>query len=168
MDITFNCPHCDQELEVDSAGAGSSIECPSCKEQITIPGDKAASSGSVPTPPPPSGAHASPMASSAAAKVEKHLKVPVRATPSESLIVKAKPPLDAAAKETDKGIKSKTIRRTECIEVGHDKFDEVVTGFLNKIGEANIISISPITYTHIDSGSQKILTEYGVLIIYRC
>ena len=29
MDIVFNCPNCDQELAVDSTGAGSNIECPS-------------------------------------------------------------------------------------------------------------------------------------------
>ena len=37
MDVNFNCPHCDQELEVDSGGAGQSIECPSCGESIVIP-----------------------------------------------------------------------------------------------------------------------------------
>ena len=26
MDITFNCPHCDQELAVDQSGAGSQID----------------------------------------------------------------------------------------------------------------------------------------------
>ena len=76
-------------------------------------------------------------------------------------------PLEVAAKETDKKIRSRTIRHTDCIEVGHDKYDEVVTNFLNKIGEANIINITPINYTNLDIGTQKLMTEYGVFIIYR-
>jgi len=32
MEIIFNCPHCDQELAVDSEGAGSEIKCPTCGE----------------------------------------------------------------------------------------------------------------------------------------
>jgi len=174
MDIIFNCPACEQELEVTSAGAGSQIECPNCGETIEIPqvGAKgtrtsgADSSGSIPVGAVP-GPIVNPIATSAAAKVEKHLKVPVRATPSESLIAKPHPTLEVAAKDTDKKIRVKTIRRTDCVEVGHDKFDEVVSSFLIKVGEANIINISPVSYTHIDIGSQKILTEYGVLIVFR-
>lgn len=175
MDIIFNCPKCEQELEVDSTGAGSEINCPSCGETITIPqvGTKgtrtsgADSSSSIPV----SSAHAanpvSAMATSAAAKIEMHLKVPVRATPTESLIAKPLPPLEVAAKETDKKVRVRIIRHTDCIEVGHDKFEEVISQFLGKVGEANIISLSPLTYTHLDIGSQKIMTEYAVLIVYR-
>ena len=61
----------------------------------------------------------------------------------------------------------KTIRHTDCIEVGHDRFDEFVTNFLQKIGEANVVSITPMTYTHIDIGSQKIMTEYAVMVVYK-
>jgi hypothetical protein len=75
--------------------------------------------------------------------------------------------LEVAAKESDKKIRTKTIRHTDCIEVGHDKFDEVVTNFLSKVGEANIISINPINYTYLDIGTQKLMTEYGVLVVYR-
>jgi len=108
-----------------------------------------------------------PIASSAAAKVEMHLKVPVRTTPTESLIERPPPPLEAAAKETDKRIRVKTIKHTDCIEVGHDKFDEVVSNFLGKIGEANVISITTLTYTHLDIGTQKLLTDFGVMVVYR-
>ena len=86
---------------------------------------------------------ANPISSSAAARVELHLKVPTNKT-SESLIAKPLAPLEVAAKESDKKIRTKTIRRTDCVEVGHDKFDEVVTNFLSKVGETNIISINPI------------------------
>jgi len=169
MDIIFNCPKCEQELAVDSTGAGSEINCPACSEKIVIP---AVSKGPAPAPsaPPPSHdpAHpVNPMATSAAAKVEMHLKVPVGSKPTESLIGRPIPPLEVTAKETDKKIKVKTIRHTDCIEVGHDKFDEFVTTFLQKVGESNIINISPLTYTHLDIGSQKLMTEYAVLIVYK-
>jgi hypothetical protein len=61
----------------------------------------------------------------------------------------------------------KTIRHTDCIEVGHDKFDEVVTNFLERVGEQNIHSISPMTYTHLDIGSQKLMTEYAIMNVYK-
>jgi hypothetical protein len=51
--------------------------------------------------------------------------------------------------------------------VGHDKFDEVVTNFLVRIGETNIISINTLNYTTLDIGSQKIMTDFGVMIVYR-
>jgi len=172
MDIIFKCPECEQELAVDSAGAGSEIECPSCGEKIVIPEQASAPVAPLNIPSPsaaPAGAHqpVNAIASSAAAKVEMHLKVPVSAKPTGSLIAKTNKPLEVAAKETDKKVRVKTIRHTDCIEVGHDKFDEFVTNFLVKVGEPNIISINPLTYTHIDIGSQKLLTDYAVMIVYR-
>jgi ribosomal protein S27E len=171
MDVIFNCPKCDQELAVDSAGAGQEINCPSCGEAIIIPrgdgagrpvsGDSERGGGGIPTIAP-----VNPIATSAAAKVEMHLRVPVHKT-TESLIEKPLAPLEVAAKDTDKKIRVKTIRHTDCIEVGHDKFDEVVTNFLIKIGEANIVNITPLTYTHLDIGSQKLMTEYGVMVVYK-
>jgi len=178
MDIIFNCPHCDQELEVDAAGAGSEIECPSCEESIIIPqpGSKGTRTNGADSPhglPTFGGAPAdtlnpaNPISTSAAAKVELHLKVPVRKT-SESLIAKPKvATLEGAAKNVDKQIRVKTIRHTDCIEVGHDKFDEFVTNFLQKIGETNVVSITPLTYTHVDIGTQKILTDYAVMVVFK-
>lgn len=83
------------------------------------------------------------------------------------LIKKANAPLEIAARGGDKAIRVKTIRRTDCVEVGKDRFDDMVTEILNKIGEANIIGIHPITYTHIDLGSRQLMTDFGVLIIFR-
>jgi DNA-directed RNA polymerase subunit RPC12/RpoP len=34
MDISFNCPHCDQHLAADESGAGMTVNCPSCNERI--------------------------------------------------------------------------------------------------------------------------------------
>jgi DNA-directed RNA polymerase subunit RPC12/RpoP len=184
MDIIFDCPQCEQELAVDGSGSGSEIECPSCGETIVIPAsgkeaegetaaaapvDAAAAAAAAKAAndrfiPPPS---VNAIASSAAAKVEMHLKVPVSAKPTASLIAKVNKPLEVSAKESDKTIRVKTIRHTDCIEVGHDKFDETVTAFLNKVGEKNIVSITPLTYTFLDIGSQKIMTEYAVFVVYK-
>jgi hypothetical protein len=171
MDVIFNCPKCDQELAVDASGAGTEIECPSCGEPIVIPSSgpparlgnadhvAAAARGGGPI---------NAMASSAAAKVERHLKVPVHKTPAASLIEKPLAPLEVAATNAaDKKIRVKTIKHTDCVEVGHDKFDEVVTNFLAKIGESNIVNITTLSYSHLDIGTQKLLTDFGVMIVYR-
>ena len=168
MDIIFNCPHCEQELAIDSSGAGSEIQCPSCSQKITIP--------DAPTPPLRESAPATPaggqqsshtISSSAAAKVEMHLKVPVRDKPGEVLIAKPKLPLEAVAKGADKKIRVRTIRHATCVESGHDKFDERVTEFLHEVGEANLVGVHTISYTHFDVGTQKILTDYGLIVLYR-
>lgn len=171
MDVIFNCPKCEQELAVDSSGIGSEIDCPSCGEAIVIPEPNQVPHSGIPTLPPEAGARAAsnpanPIAASAAAKVEMHLRVPTNKTP-EVLIAKPLAPLEVAAKETDRKIRVKTIKHTDCVEVGHDKFDEVVTNFLGKVGEPNVISITTLSYTHLDIGTQKLLTDFGVMIVYR-
>ena len=107
------------------------------------------------------------MASSAAAKVEMHLKVASDKAHTESLISKPLTPLDAVVKDTDKKIRVKSIRHIDCVEVGHDKFDEKVTAFLQEVTETNLIGIHTISYEIFDVGVQKIMTDYGVLIVYR-
>jgi DNA-directed RNA polymerase subunit RPC12/RpoP len=167
MDIIFNCPHCDQEMAVDNSGAGSEIQCPSCGEKIMIP--------AAATPPTPDSVPAGTMgggashtiASSAAAKIEMHLKVPVRDKPGEVLIAKPKPPLEAVARGADKKVRVRTIRHATCIENGHDKFDEKVTEFLNEIGESNLVGIHTVGYTHFDVSTQKIVEDYGIVVVYR-
>jgi hypothetical protein len=171
MDVIFNCPKCDQELAVDSSGAGSEINCPACGELITIPEPEVVSAR--PGVPPPvaeaprlAANPVNAMASSAAAKVEMHLKVASNKA-SERLIAKPLVPLEVAARETDRKIRVKTIRHTDCIEVGHDKFDEVVSAFLGKIGETNIVHLNTLAYTHLDIGTQKLMTDFAVMIVYR-
>ncbi len=155
MDMTFNCPHCNQMLEVDSSATGSQIACPACNGTFLIPA--LPQSVSVPE-----------AAAAAETKPHKHFSVPVRETPAESLIQKPSIPLEAAAKSSrDKTVRIKCIRRTECMEVGHDRFDDIVSAFLGKIGEANIVSITTLAYSHVDIGSQKILTDYGVMVVYK-
>jgi hypothetical protein len=107
------------------------------------------------------------IASSAAAKIEMHLKVPVRDKPGEVLIAKPKPPLEAVARGADKKVRVRTIRHSNCIEAGHDKFDERVTEFLNEVGEANLVGIHTVGYTHFDVSIQKIVEDYGIVVVYR-
>ena len=164
MDIIFDCPNCQQELVVDSAGAGTEIECPACGETITIPKESTKPAPEVALP---TGQPINPIAASAAAKIEKHLKVPVRDKPAEPLIQKPPTPLDAVAKGADKKIRIHTIRHATCTEAGHDRFDQKVTEFLNEIGETNLLGIHTINYTFLDIASQKTLTDFGVLIVYR-
>jgi DNA-directed RNA polymerase subunit RPC12/RpoP len=170
MDVIFNCPKCEQELAVDSSGSGTEINCPACGQAIVIPHPESVISrlgAETDSAAPRLGPHpVNPIASSAAAKVEMHLRVPVRKTPTESLIEKPLAPLEVA-KDADKKIRTKTIRHTDCIEVGHDRFDEIVSNFLAKTGEANIISINTIAYSHLDIGTQKLLTDFGVMIVYK-
>src|SRR2546427_9268542 len=153
MDVIFNCPKCEQELAVDSSGAGTEINCPACGEAIVIPQPESVISrhgAETDSAGPRLGPHpVNPIASSAAAKVEMHLRVPVHKTPTERLIEKPLAPLEVA-KDADKKIRTKTIRHTDCVEVGHDRFDEILSNFLAKVGEANIITISPINYTNVD------------------
>jgi DNA-directed RNA polymerase subunit RPC12/RpoP len=159
MDISFKCPICDQELEVDASGAGSSIECPSCSNTI-----------SVPVPDPSLVAQAVPLAAPPPEppKEEKHFSVPVRdSIPPQDLIQKPNRPLDVIAKEGDKVMRIKTFKRSDCVEVGKDHFDEKVSAFLEKIGQTNIVSINPISYSYVELGSRQVLGDYGVMIVFK-
>jgi len=170
MEIIFDCPHCGQELSVDSSGAGAEIKCPTCAETITIPEESTKeASAAPPVEQQEHSSFAAPSAiqSSAAAKIQLHLKVPANKASGESLIKKAAVPLEAVAKGADKRIRARTIRRDKCFENGHDKFDEVVTKFLQEIGEANLVGIHTISFEHFDVQVQKVMTDYGIIIVYR-
>ena len=157
MDINFKCRHCEQELTVDAAGTGSEIQCPACGGTLVIP----AAEGAVLTP------HVvNPISSSAAAKEEKHFVVPQHQKASESLIAKPNRPLEAAAHEGIQ-LRIKCIRHFDCVEVGKDHFDEVVTNYLNKIGEQNIVKIDTFNYAHRDLETRDWVTDYGVFILYK-
>jgi DNA-directed RNA polymerase subunit RPC12/RpoP len=171
MDIVFNCPHCSTELEVESDAAGESIDCPACQRAIQIPAASPVTPASAPrvvTPPPPPTAAGSKEAPATAASPEKKFSVPVTNKPVEPLIQKALPSLKAqAASDGKKRLCVKTLRHSDCKEVGKDRFDETVTDFLNGIGEENIISITPINYSYVEMGTQKLITDFGMAIVYR-
>ena len=37
MDITFSCGWCGQQIVIDAAGVGLTIECPKCGQSLTVP-----------------------------------------------------------------------------------------------------------------------------------
>jgi DNA-directed RNA polymerase subunit RPC12/RpoP len=156
MDLTFHCPNCRQELAVDASAAGSAIECPTCGTQIAVPSPDLTNVHPL-----------NPIAASAAARIERHFSVPVHDAPAEILVKKAAVRVEEPLPDGGKKLKIKIFRHSDCIEVGHDRYEEIVSDFLNKIGEVNIVSINALGYTHVDIGSQKILTDYAVQIIYR-
>lgn len=160
MDITFKCPNCEQELEVDASGAGSDIECPNCSKTITVPVPEFAAVAATEEP--------ATQAPAAPAKVEKHFAVPVHAHATAALIQKPNArPLDVIAKEGDRTLRIKTFKRTDCQEVGKDHFDEIVSAFLEKVGQANIVSVTSINYSYVELSSRQTLTDYGVMIVFK-
>ena len=170
MDIIFNCPFCDQELAADAADAGTDIDCPSCNRTIKIPSADQDDVRTAPTqeaPPPSVPLPVVPV--SQPPRIEKEFVVPQRASGSgaESLIEKPKPSLEAVAKTPTGNLRVKTIKHGDCIEVGKDKFDEVISEFLVKIGQPNIVSITPVTYTHADASGSRMITDFAVMIIYK-
>ncbi|MCH7700069.1 MAG: hypothetical protein IID37_00140 [Planctomycetes bacterium] len=60
MDVRFQCPACDQPIEVDGEWAGAAVACPYCQKTVTAP----ASSTFQPNVPPPT---AQPLAGAPAA-----------------------------------------------------------------------------------------------------
>jgi DNA-directed RNA polymerase subunit RPC12/RpoP len=40
MDITFKCDKCGQQIAIDEAGAGMSVQCPSCGVELIVPTEK--------------------------------------------------------------------------------------------------------------------------------
>jgi hypothetical protein len=46
MDLNFDCPRCGQNISIDEKGAGATVECPTCKGQISVPSRR------IPQPPP--------------------------------------------------------------------------------------------------------------------
>jgi hypothetical protein len=170
MDIIFNCPFCDQELAADTTDSGTNIDCPSCNKTIKIPqpGDEDVRTSPTQEAPPASGPL--PLVPvSQPPRLEKEFVVPQRVagSTSESLIEKSKPPLEAAAKAAAGTLRVKTIKHGDCIEVGKDKFDEVISEFLGHVGLANLVSVTPVTYTHTDATGSRLIADFAVVIIYK-
>lgn len=158
MDFTFNCPHCDQELEVDVSAAGSSVDCPACNRKIQVPVPEVSQLHVA-----PHGAGTGPDHN----REEKHFVVPLHDGPGEALIVKPAPTLEFAAQEPDKKIRIKTFRRVDTMTVNKDNFDAVVSEFLQRIGQEYIISVNPLVYTYKDLATEHYVTDYGVMIVFR-
>jgi hypothetical protein len=158
MDITFTCPNCKQQLEAPTSLSGTAINCPSCNHQLVIPQADAANLTT-----------GGPGQDGNAARLEeKHFVVPVSERPTDSLIRKALPPLEVAARvDGVRSLRVKTIRHSDCVEVGKDRFDEMVSDFLNKVGEPNVVNVSVFNYEHLDLGTRQMVTDYGIMVVYR-
>ena len=157
MDLVFKCPHCEQELEVDAGGAGTTLQCPSCSNTITVP-----------SPPPGAPATTTASAHSASALQDRHYSVPVHdAVAAERLISKPSRPLEVVAKDGDKSMRIKSFKRSDCQEVGRDRFDEKVSQFLQQVGQTNIISINTFNYSTLDIATQKEVEDYGVIVVFK-
>lgn len=157
MDIVFTCPSCKQQLEAPISLSGTSISCPSCNHQLVIPAAD-----------PTNLRVGSPTEGNAAAKEEKHFSVPVSEAPTQSLIQKPLQPLENAARtDGTKEMRVRCIRHSDCVEVGKDRFEEVVSDFLNKVGEINVTNISVFNYQHLDLATRQMVTDYGILVVYR-
>jgi DNA-directed RNA polymerase subunit RPC12/RpoP len=170
MEIIFYCSKCSQEFAVDESAAGEQIQCPTCSEFLIIPQE------STPRPQPAhqmavagegteGGAVEAPGDSAPAAQEEAghHFAVPMHDGPSEMLIKKRV--LEEAGPAKAKRIRTHCIKHFACVEVGRDKYDDVVTEFLQKVGEENIVSINSINYDVVDSIGRT-LADYGVMIVY--
>jgi len=138
---------------VDASASGQTIQCPTCSVEIAVPQVEATNIHVL-----------SSIASSAAAKIERHFSVPVHDAPAEVLIQQPTHVEEVAGPKT---MKLRIIRHSDCIEVGHDRYEEFAAQFLNKVGEENIVSITPLSYTRIDIATQKLLTDYALQIVYR-
>lgn len=152
----FQCLHCRQELEVDAAAAGQDISCPACGRTLKIP-----------PPGSPGVVDREPREAKASKDASGRFLVPVSDRPVQPLIQKAAPSLEVAARETGLQLRVKTIRHSDCREVGHDHFDQTVSQFLAKVGEDKVVSITPLSYSYIELGTQKLLTDFGVMVVFR-
>ena len=161
MDIVFNCPFCSQELSVDETGAGAEIPCPSCNEVLLVPSsefsnlattaEEAAAAAPAPAPAPNKDTRSIGRASTPEAPAQ---------------ILKPNRPLDATAKG-DKKPRLKTFRRQDCMKDGKDRFDDMVTEFLQKVGADNFVEAHAINYSYVPKEGTQVLTDYGVVVVYR-
>ena len=146
MDIVFNCPQCAQELEVDENASGEEIQCPTCSDSITIPAPDAEGVSKVEAT--ESNTERDGESDSGSEKPQFSVRSDYRKT--EVLVREKKKDEDEEEDDGIKRLKIKTIKHSECVEVGRDRFDEIVSSFLNKVGEDDVISVNTIDFTTID------------------
>ncbi len=64
-------------------------------------------------------------------------------------------------------VRIRSFKRTEFIEIGRDLFDQKVSEALSAIGAENILNVLPLNYEHIDIATEKIITDYGIIVLYK-
>jgi DNA-directed RNA polymerase subunit RPC12/RpoP len=154
MDFVFRCPECEQALEVDSGGVGSEIVCPACNHVIVVP-------------PPPAAAGHGPIQMTPRPRSDQPVSLSSIPKSPEAMIQKANRPLEVAAKLDTKKVQVKTIRHSDCVDGGRDTFDATVSAFLAKFSEPQIVSVSPVSYSHFDLARAQVVQDYGVIIVYK-
>ncbi|MSU31460.1 MAG: hypothetical protein EXS25_02140 [Pedosphaera sp.] len=164
MDITFNCPHCAISLEVDSANSGERFDCPFCHQALTVPTAESFVAAPVRSLMPPIESSVGVTNQSSG---EKRFSVPIIQSPVSLVIQKPNKSLEAMVKESKPGMRVKTIRHSDCKESGKNLFDDTVSEFLNRVGDTHIVSITPINYSYVDVATQRLLTDFGVMVVYR-
>lgn len=172
MNIVINCPHCNQEMVIESDFVGQSVPCPTCSKDFEIPqgrpeeevkAERAAAAAAQPA--------ASPQPAAAAApKKEEKKDDKKKPMPSkeelDKLLPNASKSTPAAQSTEDKpGVRVKTVQHHLCIDMGKDLFGDMVAKILDPIDPDDIINVSPLAYSHKDS-SGDILQDFGVMIIY--
>jgi hypothetical protein len=43
----------------------------------------------------------------------------------------------------------------------------VISEFLGHVGLANLVSVTPVTYTHTDATGSRLIADFAVVIIYK-
>ena len=64
-------------------------------------------------------------------------------------------------------VRVRSFKRTEFIEIGRDRFDQAVSEALTAIGAENIINVMPLNYQHVDIATEKVVTDYGIIVVYK-
>jgi hypothetical protein len=64
-------------------------------------------------------------------------------------------------------VRVKSFKRTEFIEIGRDRFDDAVSEALTAIGAEKIITVIPLNYEHIDIATEKVVTDFGLIVVYK-
>lgn len=164
MDINFACPNCEVLLTADDSMIGDEIQCPQCSLTFNVP-------EGAPAPAPAAVDPVEEMLAASSAPEDKPrqritLTLPSTGPNSKALIEKANKPLEVAAK-LGVSMVVRTIRHAECVVNGRDRFDDMVAEVLSGVGEDNLHSVTPISYSYVDKASQMALEDYGVMIIYR-
>ena len=90
----------------------------------------------------------------------------MREGPAEMLVKKKIAVEPADTPPHAKRYRIRCIKRINCVEVGHDLFEEKVAKAIEKIGDENVVSLHPISYGYMDTVGHM-LPDYGVMIVYK-
>jgi len=172
MNIVINCPHCNQEMVIESDFVGQTVPCPTCSKDFAIPQGrpeeevKAERAAAQPAAAPQPAAGAAPGAPKKEEKKDDKKKSMPSKEELDKLLPGANKSSPAAQAEGNKaGIRVKCVQHHLCIDMGKDLFGDMVAKILDPIDAEDIVNVSPISYSHKDS-SGDILHDFGVMIIY--